>query len=344
MTPGIAIIGSGYWGINYVRLLSQLTDARLVTVCDKNKERLKIVAEQYCDTDCCTSVDQMLAMDGIDGVIICTNPGSHYEVARACLEAGKHVLVEKPLTVKADDAQKLIDLANTKDLVLMVGHIFLFNAGITKMKSYIDNGEIGDIRYLYSQRTNLGPIREDVSALWDLATHDIYIFNYLLDSSPETVNAVGTRFLQDSLEDVGFVTLHYPNGVIGSIHVSWANPHKEREIVIVGSDQRISFNDVSSREPLRVFQKGVAASTIQKADFGEYKLLIRDGDIIIPKLESSEPLKNQVRHFIECFQNGKTPLSDGYSGLQVVQTLQAIDQSIQNNGAPVALRNLVAHE
>jgi predicted dehydrogenase len=337
MTPGIAIIGSGYWGINYVRLLSQLADAHLVGVCDKSEERLKMIAGQFCDTEYFTSVDQLLAMDGIDGVIVCTNPDSHYEVARTCLEAGKHVLVEKPLTVKSNDAQELTDLANLKNLVLMVGHIFLYNAGVTKLKSYIDSGEIGDIRYLYSQRTNLGPIRKDVSALWDLATHDIYIFNYLLGSSPETVNAVGARFLNEGLEDVGFVTLHYPNGIIGNIHVSWANPHKEREIVIVGSNQRLSFNDIDAREPLRVFQKGVAASTEQKADFGEYKLLIRDGDIIIPKIEASEPLKNQVRHFINCFQNGAKPLSDGYAGLQVVETLQAIDQSIQNNGAPVAL-------
>lgn len=339
MTPGIAIIGSGYWGINYVRLLSQLADANLVAVCDKSEERLKLVAGQYCDTITCTSVDQMLALDGIDAVIICTNPGNHYEVGRTCLEAGKHILVEKPLTVKAENAQKLTALAKTKNLVLMVGHIFLYNAGIAKMKSYIDSGEVGDIRYLYSQRTNLGPIREDVSAIWDLAAHDIYIFNHLLNNSPASVNAVGARFLQDGLEDVGFITLHYPTGVSGSIHVSWANPHKEREIVIVGSNQRISFNDVAAREPLRVFQKGVAASTIQKPDFGEYKLLIRDGDIITPKIEASEPLKNQVRHFIDCFQNGKQPLSDGFAGLQVVQTLQAIDQSIQNNGAPVSVPN-----
>ena len=219
----------------------------------------------------------------------------------------------------------------------MVGHVFVFNPGIEAVKRYLDRSIIGEIYYLYASRTNLGPIRDDVNVIWDLAPHDIAIYNFLLDSQPEWISAVGTAVLHHSREDVGFVTLGYPGGIVGHVHVSWANPSKVREVVVVGSNLRIAFNDVNPAEKVTVFEKGVTAAEIQPSSYGEYQLLIRDGDIISPRIDIGEPLKHQVLHFIDCIATGKRPLSDGYAGLAVIRCLEAIDQSIQGKGQPVQL-------
>lgn len=335
MKKGLAIIGCGYWGINYVRLLSQTKEISLVAVCDQSKERLQSVQKQFPGPKLFSEVDQVVESNEIDAVVVCTNPSSHFEITKKLIESGKHVLVEKPITTNSTDARKLIELAKKHQVILMVGHIFLYNAGVDKAKSYIDSGEIGKIYYLYTRRTNLGPIRPDVNVFWDLAPHDISILNFFLDSQPEVVNAVGTNFLQSSEEDTGFITLHYPGGIIGNIHVSWADPHKVRRVIIVGSDLRISFDDISAKSPLTVYQKGVAASITEEPDYGEFKLLIRDGDIIIPKFQSNEPLKNQMQHFLECIDTGRKPRSDGVEGLKVIQVMEAVNKSIENMGIPV---------
>jgi predicted dehydrogenase len=203
---------------------------------------------------------------------------------------------------------------------------------------------VGRIYYLYAARTNLGPIRHDVNALWDLAPHDIAIFNYWLGRTPIWVSAVGTRVLHNSGEDVGFVTLGYPDNILGHIHVSWADPYKVREVVVVGSNERILFNDLNPLEPVRVFEKGVAVSDDEPASFGEHHLLMRDGAIISPKIEISEPLKNECRHFVECVTGGQRPLTDGQAGLEVVRVLEAITRSLAHHGEPVELEGDLEHE
>jgi predicted dehydrogenase len=233
-------------------------------------------------------------------------------------------------------------LAHLHQVTLMVGHTFLYNAGIRKVKECINPDDMGQIYYLYSCRTNLGPIRKDVNVLWDLAAHDISIFNYLLDSTPEWVSAVGAKVLHNTREDVGFVSLGYRNNVMGNIHVSWADPNKVRNLVVVGSQRRVVFDDLNVQEQVRIYEKGVTSAVPGDATFGEQQLLMRDGDIISPHIQASEPLKAQCNHFLDCITRGTQPLTNGQSGLDVVRVLAAIDVSIQRSGAPVYIDSVQA--
>lgn len=334
---GIAILGCGYWGINYVRVFNDMPESRVVAVCDRRENRLEEVAKRFPGVGLTTRLKDALQMDGVDALVVCTEATSHYGVTRDCLEAGKHVLVEKPMTIRPEESEELVELAENKGLILMVGHTFLYNSGVRKVRDYVERDEAGRVYYLYARRTNLGPIRQDVNALWDLAPHDVSIFNYLLDSTPEWVSAVGSRVLHNGREDVGFVALGYRDGIVGHIHVSWADPNKVREVVVVGSDKRIVFNDLDAIERVRVFEKGVTTAEDEAPSYGEYHLLIRDGDIISPRVEVSEPLKNQCSHFLECVTQNRAPLTGGRDGLAVVRVMTAIDRSVEQNGAPVAV-------
>ena len=334
----MAIIGCGHWGNNYVRLLSQLANVEILAICDTSEQRRQDGAARYPDLAWISGVDHLIEMYAIDAAVVCTSASSHYPVVRKLLEAGKHVLVEKPMTTDSNEAEELIALAVDRDVVLMVGHIFLYNSGIEKVRECIRVGQLGQIHYLYSRRTNLGPVRRDVNVLWDLASHDVSIFNYFLDSCPEWVSAVGASFLQDGIKDVGLLSLAYPDGVIGHIHVSWADPHKVREVVVVGSEQRIVFDDTSPQLKVVIYKKGIAASSLGNLGYnGTYQIAVRDGDIVSPSLVFDEPLKKQVLHFIECVYRGTRPLTDGLNGLEVVRTIEAANLSIKQNGMPVPI-------
>ncbi len=313
---GVAILGSGYWGINYVRVFSELPQVRHVTVIDQRPERLEEVGKRFPGVTLSMDIEDALRSDDVDVVVVCTPATTHNELTRRCLEAKKHVLVEKPITTRVTQAEELMELAEAKGVTLMVGHTFVYNPGVQKVKQYIQQGEVGQVYYMYAQRTNLGPIRHDVNAIWDLAPHDVSIFNYLLNSSPSWVTAVGGRILQRCCEDFGFISLGYEDGTIGHIHVSWADPNKVRQVVVVGSDKRIVFDDVNTIEQVRVFEKGVMPSTDEASSYGEYRFLIRDGDILSPKIEVSEPLKNQCRHFLDCVIRGERPVTHGRAGLK----------------------------
>jgi predicted dehydrogenase len=328
---GVAVVGCGYWGKNYVRVFSELPESRLIAVCDQQPDRLQEMGRQYPGLHLSSQLDGVLALEDVDAVVVCTEPANHYSVARACLLAGKHALVEKPLTTSLADAEELSILAEKQSATLMVGHTFLYNAGIRKVKEYVDQSE--HVYYLYALRTNLGPIRRDVNAVWDLATHDIAIFNYLLGEVPIWVNAVGLKVLRNCREDVGFVVLGYENGVVGHVHVSWADPNKKRETVVVCSDKRIVFNDLNALEQVRVFEKGVKLmESGEPLNYGEYRLHIRDGNILSPKIQVTEPLKEQCRHFLHCVMTGDRPITDGWAGADVLRVLEAIDRSIQSGG------------
>lgn len=334
--PGIAVIGCGSWGVNYVRVFGELPQTRVVAGCDQRAERLQEVGRRFPALDLTTDIAEVLSRDDIDAVVVATPATTHYQVTHACLMAGKHVLVEKPITIKATHAEELVNLAEAKGVTLMVGHIFLYNAGVRMVKDALNQDEASRIYYLYSRRTNLGPVRDDVNALWDLAPHDVSIFNYLLDSTPSWVSATGSRVLQNCREDVGFVSLGYQDGIVGHIHVSWADPNKVREVIVVTSDKRIVFDDVKTREQVRIFKKGIAAGEIDApSSYGEFRFLIRNGDIISPRVRGSEPLKAQCLHFVECVTQNKRPYTDGQLGLEVVQVMEAIDRSLAQNGAPV---------
>lgn len=332
---GVAVVGCGYWGVNYLRVLREMPHVVTVYAYDPDEAKLREAAERFPHVVPMASFEDVLESDAVDAAVICTPATRHYEVAAPLLEAGKHLLVEKPVTTDSSHAKLLMKQADAANLTLAVGHTFLFNAGIRKVKEHIDSGSAGRIYYLYAQRTNLGPIRHDVNALWDLAPHDISIFNLLVDSDPAWVSAVGAKVLGSQREDVGFATIGYESGITAHLHVSWADPFKVRQAVVVGSEQRIVFNDMDQAEPVRVFDKGVAPGTEDIPTYGEYPLLIRDGDITSPKVEPSEPLKNQAIDFLEAVTTGRAPTSDAKVGLSVVEVMEAIDRSIENKGAPV---------
>lgn len=334
---GVAVFGCGYWGVNYVRVFQELTNSHVVSICEQRPKRLEEIGGRFPDVTLTPSAEEALGLDGIDVAIICTQATAHYDITRRCLEAGKHVLVEKPITTDVAEAEKLVALAESRGLILMVGHTFLYNPGIRKVREYVEKDEVGRLYYLYASRTNLGPFRHDVNALWDLATHDVSIFNYLLNATPLWVSAVGSNVLGNEHKDVGFVSISYPNNIIGHIHVSWAEPNKVRELVLVGSEKRVVFNDLDAVERVRVFEKGVEPTPEEADSFGEYQFLIRDGDIISPRVPVNEPLKAQCSHFLDCVTEQQQPFTDGRQGVEVVRVMEAIDRSIQNRGIPVEI-------
>jgi predicted dehydrogenase len=318
-------------------VFNELPGTTVTRVCDQRLERLDSIKQRYPLISTHATLSDLLRDKRMTAVVVSTPADTHCEITKACLAAGKHVLVEKPLTTTVQDAEELIRLAADTGQVLMVGHTFLYNAGIRKMRELVTGEEFGKVYYLHATRTNLGPVRQDVNAVWDLATHDIAIFNYILDAVPTQVSAVGSRLLESGREDVAFISLAYPREVIGNVHVSWADPNKVREVVAVGSMRRIVFDDLNNLERIRIYEKGISPQQ-EAGSFGEYRLLTRDGDIISPRVEPSEPLKNQAAHFVECIANGRSPLSDGRNGLDVVRVLIAVDESIANHGAPVEVQ------
>jgi len=333
----VALIGCGYWGINYVRVFSEIPEAQIVLACDASEERLRVVRERYPLIQTTANYEEALNSRHVDAAIVATDAFSHYQIARQCLMSGKHVLVEKPLATDVSDSESLIQVADEQKRILMVGHTFLYNAGVRKMKELVSRDDFGRIYYVHATRTNMGPVRHDVNAVWDLASHDIAIFNYLLDAQPVWVSAVGSKVLGGEQEDVAFATLGYLNEVIANIHASWLDPNKVRGVVVVGSQRRIVFDDLNNVERVRIYEKGVSPAPMEADSFGEFRLLVRDGDIISPRVEASEPLRNVTAHFVECVASGSRPLTDGYDGLHVVKVMSAIQGSMNLRGAPVTV-------
>jgi len=331
--PGIAVVGCGHWGANYVRLLRAMHVTPLVA-CDPDQSRLNGLLERYPGIETTIDYSAAVTRDDVDAVVIATTAAHHHEIASAVIAAGKDLLVEKPLTLRTIDGNDLVLAADDRGLILMVGHTFLYNPAIRMMREYLVRGDVGSVYYLHATRTHLGLVRSDVNAVWDLATHDISIFGYLLDARPERVSAVGARYLSQVREDVAFISLTYPGGVIANIFVSWVDSNKTRQIAVVGSRARLLFDDLNNLERLRLFEKGVSLDR-PYADFGEFQLLVRDGNIVSPRVDSTEPLRLQTEHFLEAIAERKRPLTDGRAGVEVVTILEAIDESLQRAGAPV---------
>lgn len=330
----MAVVGLGHWGPNLARNIAVLPAARLHTICDTQPERLNQFKLQHPEIKAQPDYEAVLADKAIAAVIIATPVHTHFEMAAAALRAGKHVLVEKPLAQTSTECQTLIDLAATNHLILMVGHVFLYNAAVQKVKEYIQSGELGEIYYIYSQRLNLGIIRHDVNALWNFGPHDISIICHWLDATPERVTARGYSYIQPDIEDVIFMNLDFPGGIGSNIHLSWLDPNKVRRMTVVGSEKMVVYDDVSAEAKIVVYDKGVTKKTAETAslgsykNFGEFQLLLRAGDILIPKIKFVEPLKLECQHFVDSIQSGRPPLSDGYDGLRVVQVLEATQQAI----------------
>lgn len=329
----IALAGFGYWGPNYARVFGEVPNTEISAVCEVSPERRTRASARLPGADTSDDWNALVRRGVADAAVISTPASTHFALASAALRAGLHVLVEKPLALTFEECDQLCDLAEHSGRVLMVAHTFLYNAGIRKMKECLASAEFGTVYYLHATRTNLGPIRHDVNVLWDLAPHDVSIFQYLLGRTPDWASVTGSPVLGNSREDVVFATLGYPHGVIGNIHVSWADPSKVREVVAVGSGRRVVFDDLSDLERVRIFEKGVAIEPDSAESFGEFKLLMRDGDILSPRIPPSEPLKNQCAEFLSCIRDGRQPVSDGRFGLAVVETLVAMEASMHRRGA-----------
>ncbi len=332
---GIGIIGLGHWGPNVARNFSRHPRVRLISVCDVFKSALSRVSE-FIPRECrfTTDASELINDPEIDAVVICTPASTHYQLIKKSLLANKHVLGEKPLALNVNAARDLSRLVKLKKLKLMTGFTFLFNNGIRKLKQLIDSGKLGRIYYLTSSRTHMGLIRQDVSVAWDLAPHDISIMNYLIGNIPHSVSAVGSNPLGKKLSDFAFINLFYPGGTVGHIHVSWINSNKERTVRVIGSKARAEFDDLNNLEPVRIFKKGVGISDRIEPDYGEFQLLLRDGDIVSPKIEIVEPLKQMMDAFIGVVLDNKENIPDVGFSAQVTQVLVAAHRSMQLGGVP----------
>ena len=334
----VGVIGCGHWGPNHIRTFSQLSNSEVVMCSDLDRDRLSAIKNLFPQIKATEDYRDILNADDVDAICIATPTASHFQIAKESLEFGKHVLCEKPLTLSVKECAKLGQLSQEKSKVLMVGHVFLFNEGISYLKKYVLSGELGDVYYAHSQRTNLGPFRYDVNALWDLAPHDISIFNYLFDSRPVSVSARGQKCLKTSLEDLAFVTLEYPKDILVNIHVSWLDPRKVRQITIVGDQKMVVWDDLDSMGPVRLYDKHVERTEVFYETYGEFQLLSKEGNVTIPKIGVKEPLKGQNQYFLDCIEKKQHPnISDAKKAEDVVKTLLAISESMNNGGSPVRI-------
>ncbi|MDI6606701.1 MAG: Gfo/Idh/MocA family oxidoreductase [Candidatus Omnitrophota bacterium] len=330
----IGIIGCGHWGPNFVRNFYAMPGLRVAGVCDSNPEKLAHLKEVYNDINTYDSYSDLLNNDEVNALVISTPASTHYKITKEALARGKHVLVEKPLSLKLTQAQELLRISRRIKKVLMVGHTFLFNPAVNKIKEIIDKRRLGRIYYIHCRRTNLGPLRKDVNAIWDLSPHDISIVNYILGRMPLEVSAYSQRFLAHRMEDVGFIILKYPKNILVHIHVSWLDPKKIRETTIIGSKKMLVYEDTNAAEPIRIYDKQVMRKRYEKTykDFKEFQLIIRDGRTDIPGVSSAEPLKLECRHFIDCINSGARPLTDVQGGVAVLRVLKAVDKSLDKKG------------
>ncbi len=326
------VIGCGRWGPNHIRVFSELDRSRVIACADPNEARCAGMSRRFPQVRARTDYHDLLDDEAIDVVVIATPTDTHARITGEALQAGKHVLVEKPICSTSEQARELVRLANDTGLVLMVGHVFLFNNGVNKLREMIDLGELGRIHYLDAVRTHLGPIRGDVNVLYDLAAHDISIMHHLLGSMPVEVSAVGRCISQEAIEDVCFATLKYPDGTLGHIHVSWMNPRKVRTLTVVGERKMAHWDDLDPSEPVRLYDKGLD-ETPHYDSFGEFKYLLRSGDVHLPSVRQTEPLVNQAQAFLDWLLAGKPNESDARYGLEVVKVMEAAARSMKSQGA-----------
>src|ERR1700735_457856 len=330
----IGVIGYGYWGPNIVRNFHGQERSRVVAVCDKSPKSQKRVKQTYPDMLVTDDANELLTSPDIDAIAVVTPVWTHFELAKTALENGKHVFVEKPFTCTTAQAEELIELADRKNLKIMVDHTFLFTGAVRRMKELIDNGTLGELYYYDSMRVNLGLFQHDVNVLWDLAPHDLSIMDYLIKEKPTAVVATGERHL-NGVADIGSMTLYYPDNMIGHINVNWLSPVKVRTTLIGGEKKMLVWNDLEADEKLKIYDKGVQMGSGEAV----YQTLVsyRTGDMRAPRVEQVEALKVEAAYFVDCIVNNKTPFNDGAAGLHVVRILEAADLSLQHKGKVVRL-------
>ncbi len=330
----VGVIGYGYWGPNIVRNFYGLENVKVVSICDQDKSSLDKAGKLYSNINLIRDSDDIINSPEIDAIAIVTPVSTHYELAKKSLENGKHVFIEKPFTHTVNEAETLIELAEKKNLKIMVDHTFLFTGAVRKIKEVIDSNDLGEIYYYDSTRVNLGLFQHDVNVVWDLAPHDFSIMDYVINDKPVAVSACGKSHVY-GYEDVAYITVFFLNNMIAHFNVNWMSPVKVRSTLIGGEKKMLAWNDVSVDEKIKIYDKGVKVQSKE----GIYDLLVsyRTGDIWAPKVEQTEALKLETEYFIDCIQNNRDPFNDGHSGLRVVQLLNACDESLKNGGQQVKL-------
>lgn len=332
----IGAIGSGYWGPNLIRNFIELPTTDMTAVADLNAGRLTEMRQRYPQISHLTQDYRGLFDLGLDGVVVSTPPETHFSIVKDCLENGLHVLVEKPLTTDLSAAIELEAIAKRNDRVLMVGHTFEYNSAVRKLKQMIDAGEAGDIRYIDAVRVGLGLFHPSLNVVWDLAPHDISILIYLLGEAPSSVTARGVACVQDSVEDVAYLTLRFPSGILAHMRLSWLDPMKTRRVTVVGSKKMVVYDDVALDEKIKVYDKRVDA--LPRTDtFGAFQFTYHHGGIVSPPIDFKEPLRVECAHFVECITDSIQPLTDAASGIRVVKVIEAAQRSIELDGAPVSV-------
>lgn len=336
MPTSIAIVGAGRWGPNLARNFHDLERSELAWVIDRDEARQALVRERYPELNVGAVAQDAFDDPEVDAVVIATPTVTHYELVKAALAAGKHVLVEKPITARSAEGDELVALAKENGCVLMVGHVFLFNGAIQRVKRYLADGELGRTYYIAMTRTNFGPIRMDVNASWDLATHDVSITNWWLDAVPLTVSATGGSWINRPVQDAVFVTMRYPNDVLVQLHASWLHPRKARNIEVIGDRKMLMFDDLEPEAPIRLCDNHVEPETVNPAwvdTLDSFRASIHQGEVNVPEVSLGEPLKNECVAFLDAIdEENLTPPSDGAFGVDVVRVLEAIDRSMAEGG------------
>lgn len=337
----IGVIGYGYWGPNLVRNFVEATDTQVIAIADTKQDRLDLVQRRYPGVELTKDYRDLLKHPGIDAIAISTPVSTHFPLALAALQAGKHVLVEKPMTTSSEEALRLIDEAERRNLVLMVDHTFVYTGAVRKIRELMDTGSLGEIYYYDSTRINLGLFQHDVDVIWDLAVHDLSIMEYILPESPVAVSATGIGHVAGASENIAYVTAFYESSLIAHLNVNWLSPVKVRRTLIGGSKQMIVYDDIENSEKVKVYDKGII---LKNGPESLYRLLVsyRSGDMYAPHIEVSEALRIEAQHFADCIRNNKTPITDGHSGLRVVSILEAATRSMKDRGRSVQLPSYAA--
>lgn len=333
----LAVIGCGYWGPNLVRNFFQSNKTEGIICCDLDKKRLERMKTLYPMVEVLTDYKELLERPDVQAVAIATPVKTHHPIARDFLLNGKHVLIEKPFTHSYETAQELIKLAEERNLILMVDHTFEYTAAVNKIKTIIENGELGKILYISCVRVNLGLFQPDINVVWDLAPHDISTILYIMGEIPVSVNCQGKAHFHPGIEDVATTTLNFKNGVIAFIHSSWLDPNKIRRTTIVGSKKMLVYDDIEPQEKIKIYDKGVDVPPYYDT-YADFQFSYRYGDIYSPRIEDYEPLKKECDHFIECVKRNVPPLTDGYSGLRVVSILESASKSLRLSGRAVQVQ------
>ena len=330
----VAVVGAGAWGKNHIRVFSEIPNVRLKYICDQDPSKLSSLEKAYPQSKMVKDLSPILLDSEVRGVVVASSAFSHYSLSKEILLADKDVLVEKPMALSSKDAEEMLEIAEKRGRILMVGHLLIYHSVVDRLKEMVVSGELGKIYYIYTQRVNLGVIRQDENALLSFAPHDLSVILYLLEEQPVIVSAHGESYIQKGIEDVAFLSLQFSDGKMANIHLSWLDPHKLRRVTIVGSKKMAVFDDMEASEKLKVYDKGVR--NLSYDTYGEY-LSLRFGDITIPSIRMVEPLRAEAEHFIHCIESRREPKTGGRDGLKVVRILSAAQQSLKGKGAPVSL-------